>query len=81
MIRWHLDVGDDHVRVLLLGDPNEFAGIARRPDDIEATVQQDPQDPFPYEWLILTYEDADLLVCIHRCDGYWPSPKAACNGS
>ena len=62
VIRWHLDVGDDHVRAIRLRHAHEIAGVARRADYVESAFLEDPHDPFPDEGLVLADNDADLLT-------------------
>jgi hypothetical protein len=65
VLRGHLDVGDDHVRPVRVGQPDEITGIGRRADDVEILVIEDADDTLPNERLILADDDTHPLRRAH----------------
>jgi hypothetical protein len=65
MIRGHLDVGNDDIRAVGAGHPDQVARVSRRTDHVESPVLEDVYDPFPHEGLVLADDDANLLGRTH----------------
>src|SRR5437879_6431044 len=56
----HLDVGDDDVRTVHTGHPDQVTRVRRSSDDVESAVGEDMHDPFPNEGLVLAHDDTNL---------------------
>src|SRR5580693_6119934 len=74
----HLDVGDNDVRAVRAGHPDQVSRVCRRSDDVESAVGEDMHDPFPDEGLVLAHYDANLPRPTH---GIWPASPADLSGS
>ena len=50
----HLNVGDDHIRPVRAGHPDQRARVCRSTDHVESAVLEDVHDPFPDKGLVLS---------------------------
>ena len=65
VVRGHLDVGDDDVRVVDAVHPDQVARVGGRAEHLEAAVLEDAYDPFPDKWLVFADDDANCPVRVH----------------
>src|ERR1700746_1422890 len=74
----HLDVGDDDVRTVHAGHPDQITRVCRSSHDVESAVGEDMHDPFPNEGLVLAHDDTNLP---RRTHGIKPASRADSRGS
>src|ERR1700757_1945365 len=74
----HLDVGDNNVRAVRAGHPDQVTRVCRSSDDVESAVGEDMHDPFPDEGLVLAHYDTNLPWRTHSVR---PASPAGLRGS
>ena len=71
----HLDIGDNDVRLLSLGELHQLFSVLDYSDDLEAGALQNAHDAGADDWVILANDDSDAVVSDH-----WAAPRP-CRGS
>jgi len=62
---WHLNVGDDHVRLVCTGFPEQVGRVSRHADDVKPRLLEHAHNPLARQRLILAYHHAHTSSVSH----------------